>query len=301
MWKPFLLANICYLLFAGSTHAQAWCAPEAQWYHNYYAVWGDEGYIEAHYAGDVLFADSLCQELVLTQDFYSHQNNTVTYGSPFSLYTTTSTNGLVHVWTGSEFDTLFRFNAVPGDHWDLPGDNQNIDARITVSDTGHGTIGGISLRYLAVEASNEGFTLIEDTLFERIGPMQMYLELSRSEFFWIDGGWGSLRCYSDEEIEFSRIGGPCEMALTTETFSAHTELRVYPNPANDMVTVQWDGSERSSFAALIDMTGREVQHWPALHHTDSELLQLDGIADGQYVLHLKFEEGYSRVLMRVSR
>ncbi|MBP7155866.1 MAG: hypothetical protein KBA60_07655 [Flavobacteriales bacterium] len=57
---------IAFSLAVGSFVAgqgQNWCLPGSQWNNEYGTAWGEVGYAVTTYNGDVIFADSLCQEL----------------------------------------------------------------------------------------------------------------------------------------------------------------------------------------------------------------------------------------------
>ncbi|MBK7483024.1 MAG: hypothetical protein IPI72_09800 [Flavobacteriales bacterium] len=103
---------------------------------------------------------------------------------------TTTSPGIVHIWTGTEFDTLFHFSAVPGDQWQAPGDWTFTETRIEVTDTGHVALEGRSVRYQTIDLSFDDVVWVSDTVYEGIGPVQMYLNIPISYQVMIDGGYG---------------------------------------------------------------------------------------------------------------
>ena len=263
--------------------SQSWCAPGASWHHEYaYTSLGDVGFVATHYAGDVPFADSLCQELVVTEHIYSYQTNTVSTSQPYSFYTTTS-GAMVHLWTGSEFDTLFHFAAVPGDHWRLPIDLPSVDARITVLDTGQVILDGESIRYQAVDVNYEDIVSVNDTIFERIGPLEMFLNIPISYQFLIDGGHGGLRCYADEEINVTRVEGPCEIALGTSLLTKNKEMAIMPNPGTDVLGIHLPGSVNVVYE-LAGMSGRVLRSGMLRPGTTS--VDTSTLPSAVYVLHV---------------
>lgn len=220
-----------------STHsvAQQWCMPAARWYHDVpeYTMWGIGSYVETRYVGDVFLADSLCQELSYTHYYFNDQSQTIDSVGWGSYHTTTSP-GIVYLWTNSGFDTLFHFAADPGEYWDVPDDA----TRITVTDTGHAVIDGQSLRYQVVQVTYEDMTIINaDTIFERIGPLYMYPYITFTTGIIIDGGFHGLRCYSDDGITYTRVGGHCDIGLgVNDPRPYHETVAVFPpRPRSDMV------------------------------------------------------------------
>ncbi|MBL7951845.1 MAG: hypothetical protein JNM62_08995, partial [Flavobacteriales bacterium] len=240
--------------------AQSWCAPGALWYHEYpYTASGDHGYVETRYTGNVLFADSVCEAFSIVEHGWSDQTSTPWQGGPFTMHTRTSADGSVHLWDGTAFDTLFHFSAVPGDHWRFPSTWWDEGTRITVTDTGHATLDGLSLRYLTIEATLADIVFVADTIFERIGPLQMFLDVQLSHQFLIDGGYGALRCYSDDEIEVIRVEGPCAIALGTEEAQAVGLPVLFPNPGTDRLTITTHQAlAPNSTVQLVDAQGRVI-------------------------------------------
>ncbi len=278
-------ATCLWLLYSTCGMSQSWCAPGASWHHEYaYTSWGDVGFVGTHCAGDVPFADSLCQELVVTEHIYSYQTNTVSTSQPYSFYTTTS-GALVHVWTGSEFDTLFHFAAVPGDHWRLPIDLPSVDARITVLDTGHVILDGESIRYQAVDVNYEDIVSVNDTIFERIGPLEMFLNIPISYQFLIDGGHGGLRCYADEEIDLTRVEGPCEIALGIAPLNRNEDVAIWPNPTADWATFSCTCTG-DAHLRVTDAQGRVVTHLPIAAERGQIVWDTRQVPAGVYTVEL---------------
>src|SRR5687768_17550968 len=113
------------LLLSLSLSAQQWCPPGAHWYHDYNDGFGAVGYVETHYAGDTVIADSVCQKLILTKRTYNLINGTILPEENGEFYTTGS-SGTVYLWTGFVFDAMVPYSAVPGDQWEValaPGIN----------------------------------------------------------------------------------------------------------------------------------------------------------------------------------
>lgn len=271
------------LLVTMQAAAQSWCEPGALWYHDYpYTAWGDHGYVETRYTGNVLFADSVCETFTIVEHGWSDQTNTPWQGGPYTMYTHTAPNGLIHLWDGSAFDTLFHFGAVPGDRWQFPTSWLDGGTTMIVTDTGHAMVSNTALRYLVVEATFEDIIFLTDTIFERIGPLELYLDISSSTYFLIDGGRGRLRCYSDADLEIHRVEGPCEIGLSADVLDGSPSISIGPNPASDQVNVF--GITIPTSASLMDLTGRSVRNWKL--SPGQSPLNTAGIPSGSYVLRL---------------
>jgi len=265
--------------------AQSWCAPGARWHHEYpYTSSGDHGYVETSYTGHVLFADSVCEAFTIIEHGWSDQTNTPWQGGPFLLHTYTAPDGSVYSWDGSAFDTLFHFTAVPGDHWNFPTTWWEEGTRITVTDTGHTTLGGLSLRFLAIEATLEDIVVVVDTIFERIGPIQLFLDVQLSHYWLIDGGYGALRCYADEDMELIRVAGPCEIALGLEEARKVGTFAIYPNPASTFVVLEVDLAAEPMNPAIViqDITGRVLKQLIVASEQQQLVLDSREFAPGTY-------------------
>lgn len=157
---------------------------------------------------------------------------------------THATNGVVWIYVPSTaaFDTLYNFNAVPGDHWSMvPMPDPFVctnQSRVEVVDTGTTTINDIQLRWLAVENHNitEDFDLVEaDTIVERLGSKAFYLlphEFCNSMVS--PGVIGFLLCYADAEVAYMRPSiQDCELGMGITTNSRSEGMQLFPNPGQE--------------------------------------------------------------------
>ncbi len=160
--KPLVLSIA--IVVCTIVNAQQWCAPGAQWYHDYSDLFGNIGYVETHYAGDTMIAGDTCQILEHTKHAH-HLPTGVNYtDGPYRFYTSVA-GTVVFIWTDTTMDTLVHYGAVPGDQWQV----SPVDQDILVSDTGNAILGGIWLKYLTVDLVSDGEVFWTDTIYERIG------------------------------------------------------------------------------------------------------------------------------------
>lgn len=266
--------------------AQQWCMPGARWYHDEfeYTMWGYASYVETYYAGDTLIADSLCQELSYTHYYFNDQSQ-MTVAVALGNFYTASSPGIVRLWDGSGFDTLFHFAANPGDYWGVPDD----EMRITVMDTGHSVIDGQLLRYQVVQVTYEDMTIIgADTVFERFGPLYMYPYITFTTGIIIDGGFHGLRCYSDDEITYTRVNGHCDIGLGVDIRSRYETAAIFPNPGRDRIWLDGLDTEGMLLATIYDMQGAIVASHTILPRTEIDVSML---ARGLYAIVLLTSNG----------
>lgn len=222
---------------AGSTEAQTWCVPGAEWLFNFSSQQAT-GVRRAWYSGDTIVGGLPCQRIDHTVIAYQP---VWPFGSPFTFqdqpFFTNEQGGLVQLWdqANSEFDTLAWYGAVPGDHWDLPGFAGF--ARFDVLDTGTRVVDGIPLHYLVVE---EPIVMgVTDTLFERIGFEYWYLRPAESLVLDFTTTW--LVCYKDNAITQFDGWWPgneaCDFSVGMVEGSAAT-FTLYPNPGTDLLNIE---------------------------------------------------------------
>ncbi|MBK9762842.1 MAG: T9SS type A sorting domain-containing protein [Flavobacteriales bacterium] len=252
---------IAFTLAVGSFVAgqgQYWCPPGAQWNNDYWTPSGEVGYLVTTYNGEVLFNDSLCQELSTVGHAYSYQSNTVSVWDAVISYTYSSTD-VVYLWNGTNFDTLYNFSAQPGDRWRSGGDGFEPGIEFMVLDTGHMNLDGELLRSLSVEIGQEDLFFVSDTLLERVGTVQTFWNILQSQLFYIDGGYGRLRCYNDDDINITRVEGACEIALGVNDIEQDPTIHVWPNPGTDHCVVSGLSGSGPTRITLNDAFGRVLQ------------------------------------------
>ena len=276
--------------------AQSWCPPGAHWYHHNaeYEMWGYDAYVETLYIGDTVIADSVCQRLQYTTYAYSGSSQSTFTEGPWDFYTTTDQD-IVYLWVNNTFDTLFNFNALPDDHWGLPlGVPSDIpEIRLTVLDTGRSIIDEQDLRYQVVQMTYEGQTFIEqDTIYERIGPMVMYLYTSWTPGIIIDGGYYGLRCYEDVEMSYNRVGGRCDIGLVVSDEIHPQSFEIFPNPCTTQATVNWPAGTPVEQLTLTDASGRVVRQWkPSTRTSAQQTFSMEGLSSGMYTLQVRAKDG----------
>ncbi|MDQ3100438.1 MAG: T9SS type A sorting domain-containing protein [Bacteroidota bacterium] len=234
LFSVFLLINMS---------AQSWCPPGATWTYSY-MNWTRVGFARFTYVGDTMMAGLAAQKIEQYTEGYDFGTS-----SPFSEWVepafTTVSGDLVSIWNGATFDTLYNFSAQPGDSWQVTSAMNA--GTITIVDTGLVVIDDIPLRYLVTQDN--------DTIRERIGSKHRYF------FPWYtpvaDGPGGSLRCYSDLDIDYQipELDAECTFIMGMEELENGT-IAVFPNPGTDHFTLQLPSGMHE--LTLFDAQGRLV-------------------------------------------
>lgn len=257
---------ITMLLSAGAIRAQTWFPTGANWQHEYFN-WSVQGYTRMVADGDTLLggeqARVLRREIVAAYASPPYPVSTF----PRSPFAVLESAGLVRIWVDPQatFDTLWNMNAAPGDRWRMAPMTESIVcdpvSYTEVVDTGHVSIDGILLRWLAVDNhfiwSGPDLGVQRDTIIERIGPSWHYFTSHDFCNGRVDGAdGGALRCYTDGELNYNRIAPwSCETLLGVAEAPAHTMARMITD-GEGCFRVRLAGPFSSVRLELFDATGR---------------------------------------------
>lgn len=297
--KPLLFSAL--LLGASGVAAQGWFPDSAVWHYHYNSLFGEEGFVRIEVAGDTTVGGQSCRKLVRTRETYDHiggQYRTHPLGRVF-VY---EADGLVmaHAPTPGMFDTLYHMAAVPGDRWKLARLPEFLacdpESRMIVTDTGTTPVGGVFLRWLAVEihwTASWGTTTHRDTIIERIGTTRFYLLPHDFCNGFVDGHeGGGFRCYSDPGTSFTVTPGiPCDSIVSgmAEHAMGHS-LRIWPSPGSERFTVGWDAVRHGpAQLELRDAQGRLVRIVRVA--SSSHTVETTDLPAGLYLLRLTHAQG----------
>lgn len=249
MKKFFVLVPALFSV-AGST-AQVWCPPGATWHHGWF-TFTETGYVTTVYGADTLINGTPSQKLLPEKHIYDFVSQSYVDQALPALFTAVDQD-MVSIWTGSDFDTLYRLNAIPGDSWQVPLTFDPVN--LLVNDTGTIVVDGLSLRYLAVEYSPGGF---QDTIVERTGSWRVFFDASLS--LGLDAPISRLRCYEDQDISYSSGAAPtCDFVLAIGSGMEVWSVRPYPNPGTEQVSVVL---AQGGTLDISDAFGRLMATWP---------------------------------------
>lgn len=271
MKQPFILLFALTLFSPANAQAQSWCPPGATWIYDTSDPMLGASATRFAYVGDTVvdgFAGQRIEQLSAMTLLWGIDTLIISNGPDV---VTRTEPGIVYWWMDNvqEWDTLYWFDALPGDRWS-PGWQQGSDqwwgtcddgSYLMVMGTNTTVIEGHSLRTLSVAVAHGGDLVDAFTIVERMGNTQGYF-IPRPTYCFVDECYCSFSCYSDDEIHLP-FGGPCELPLAVEedAIANADNWSVSPMPFRDRFTVR-SATPRNATVILFDMTGREMLSMP---------------------------------------
>jgi hypothetical protein len=262
--------------------AQNWAPIGATWTYKQGSCCGPDTNLAVITAiGDTVIDGRSCTELTMEEGwsgchsflrFFSESNDSLYYQDPNT----------------GQFLLLFHWNAVPGDSWYTPvNDDLSMGDTLdwTVTDTGSVVIASTNLRTWQVEvvARNQDYYTMIGQVIERLGPLSM-------PFTWSSGACDGeiflgLRCYEDNDISWQSPSAPqCALSTSIADPADRSAFKLGPNPvaAGAPIFFEIHSPTIRSIVLVRDALGREVQR---LALTDSPA-QLVLTSAGPYVVTL---------------
>jgi hypothetical protein len=283
---------LCAVVLPLLSAAQGWFPDGAVWYNLY--AYGTYGCVRTTVAGDTVIDGQPCRKLERVRDYYNVETLELEMTDLPSLFVHAH-QGLVWVYapTIAAFDTLYDFNAQPGDHWCFPPVPYPLicapESRVVVTGTGIDMNNGIPLTYLEVELHShvlDGSLQVDtDIITERMGPYLSYLlPGDHCNGFLYYNEAGPLLGYFDSEISAGMPNRYCEMPSAVPTSGMVQGHRVWPNPGSDRVFLTALGDDVPLTIRLLDAQGRCVLAQQGVD--PSAGLDVSGLPPGLYtVLH----------------
>ncbi|MBS1546078.1 MAG: T9SS type A sorting domain-containing protein [Bacteroidetes bacterium] len=240
--------------------AQLWCPPGATWMANLFGLAVD-GCENAVYLGDTIYQGRTAQHIAvedIIMNYLDPPQDTVQW----DLYTSIQ-DSIVFQWTASEgWDTLYRFNAVPGDRWYPPGlpiAQSELCNAVQVTDTTHVNINGLSFRQLTCAFLDQFGNLTSNTfsITDRIGTGSMHFPTgacATDEPVWLS------HTYVDDAFPFydNGAGSNCDHFSGIKEHVTALTLIVYPNPGTDVLHMEYPSMDGMNLC-LLDVTGRVIR------------------------------------------
>lgn len=312
MRKLILLTII--VLFTLSIKAQSWCTSGAQWHYRLYnpiPFHYADGYIQLNNTGTVSVGGKVCDNLIGSRYgvflFSGLPSTTVTNYTNVQTYIN---NNVVYVYNLETlvFDTLANFNAGIGDKWRLinyPGSISTSSCSFsrpicTVTNTSTVLINSQILKTLQITFQMYSNTYTT-SIIEKIGSVNGFLFPYYHCI--VDGpSYGSFICYSDNNFTlYNPSGIACNYTTVglNEIKIKDEELKIYPNPANDVLNVEINlstssGSSSVAKLEIINSLG-QVVYQSAITNQHSSI-NIKQLSNGFY--QLKLSEGESQKLIK---
>lgn len=308
------------LISACGLKAQIEFAPVgAKWYYDYNYFW-TSGYVLIESVSDTIIDGFACRKLAKSRNYY---NSTTKEVKQFVLgyEYMTQIDDSVMIYRYGKLRKLYDLNAKIGDTLIFPGSEREPvqDSSLMYGHTvvvGKGTVelGGQTLRYIDLNIRYEGedspwqFSCYADynndycksvRICEKIGNISGYLLPEICYETDADEG-GALRCYSDDIMSVSFSDKECDYMPSGVGIdeTAASDVNIFPNPANDNITISLAGSYNS--IEIYDSFGRKVMSRQVEETTSQQVIDVDisNYPSGLYLVIVKNdnERYYKRIV-----
>jgi hypothetical protein len=281
-----VLVLISFSLYCG---AQNWALSSSVWRYNFVNLSG-AGYIQINVGIDTIVDGVNCKKLnkrLYQRNAFTGTTQNFSIGEEY----TYEDNGIVYLRHQGGFDTLYNFNALPGESWNVPGTSPvpsvcNATTKVQVIDTSGLIVNGTMLKQLIVEYQykSAGSFKLRDTIVERMGTLGQYLvpwDLCVSTVDANEGG--ALRCYSDNEIgEYKHnFFSNCTQVVSVDEKSL-SAFSVYPNPMKDVLYLRYTNSYEVNMVCVKDMFGRTIVQYTYA----AEIIDVSALSKGVYFVEI---------------
>ncbi len=276
-----------WVLITALASAQSWCPPGAEW-HLSTGGYLFSGYLHRTYTGDTLIAGRTAQRLADDGYIISNFSGQPVYLERSAVHYTSLDDDLLLILRNNVWDTLVRFDAVPGDRWypgsvlPCPGEDHP-SGMYQVVDTTTLWVDGLPLRSGTLDGVQADGSLIGGSplpYHERIGLLG---GLIFDPWCFFDGGYESVRCYSDNEISYHAPDWPdaCDLGLYVDRYLKKFST-LFPNPGTTHFTLTLQPGSHT--ITLFNATGRMVLE----QRTTEEQLIIDteGLPAGMYMVRI---------------
>jgi hypothetical protein len=126
---------------------------------------------------------------------------------------------------------------------------------------------------------------IYEIWIEGIGSNRGILESGTANYI---GGWRWLLCfYQNEELVYMNPNyNSCFLFTEIEEVNK-SGVEIYPNPADNRITIKNPANAQIESFSIIDLTGNKIKEF----NGDNSVLDLSGISNGTYLLIVTLESG----------
>lgn len=261
------------------SNAQSWVTPGSVWRYNFINLSG-QGYIQIAVNGDTTINGINCNRLekrIFQRNAFTGTTQNFVIGYEY----TYDTNGVAMLYYDNAFDTLYNFNAIAGNTWNVPGTSPiqsvcNETSVIEVIAAENITINGVVLKQLIVDYKyrTTGAFIVRDTIIERIGTLRQYMIPWDVCLSTVDGNeGGELRCFNDNEVgEYKHnFFSNCNVLVSNEDLFAQN-IKVFPMPFSEILVFRNDNGIDISAVAIKDLAGNIIyteKHLPEYINTQN--------------------------------
>lgn len=259
----------------------------AEWYYNYRegAHTPATGYFNLKSIKDTIIDSKYCKILSRT---FVNSNGISFNGGQNIVYQDTKENKIYRYLYGS-FYLLYDFNKLKGDTIVIkePYSSSRYDSIVTVVDSvGIETFSdNLKLKTLYLHNIDQFKYVFSGKIIENIGNLYFFFPVNSMD---CDGGCPQpLRCYNDNQIDFSSVLFPCDTVYTKIDIMSSAEISVYPNPFTNSFTIR-NGNHGERFLSIdiVTQLGKSILHDVIFGNMD-HLINLEGYSCGIYYLTIK--------------
>jgi hypothetical protein len=191
-------------------------------------------------------------------------------------------NQQVFLWKYGNELLRYDFDVEVGDTIEIYPSNNPIQVRVESIDflNYSGTMRKtILLDYM------EYYYPIYEIWIEGIGSNRGILESGTANYI---GGWRWLLCfYQNEELVYMNPNyNSCFLFTEIEEVNK-SGVEIYPNPADNRITIKNPANAQIESFSIIDLTGNKIKEF----NGDNSVLDLSGISNGTYLLIVTLESG----------
>ena len=283
-----------FISFSCLCIAQNWALNSSVWRYNFVNLSG-VGYIQINVDNDTIIDGITCKKLnkrLFQRNAFTGTTQNFDIGQEY----TYEENGIIYLRHQGSFDTLYNFNALPGESWNVPGTSPvasvcNATSRVVVIDTSSLNVNGNKLKQLIVdyEYKSSGNFKRRDTIVERMGTLAQYLVPWDVCLSTVDANeGGNFRCYNDSEIgEYKHnFFSNCNVLVSAEE-KLLAMLKVYPNPVTDRLHLGYSESATISKVSLRNLHGSVIKEFLFL----PEIIDIKELSQGIYLLEVFSNDG----------
>lgn len=270
--------------------AQQWALPNTVWRYNFKNLSG-VGFVSISVVKDTV-VDGIntvkINKRVFRENAFTGQIQSFNEGDEF----THISNGIVFLRFQDGFDTLYNFNALPGQSWEVPGNSPissicNDVSRVVVIDTSSVEIEGVLLKQLIVnyEYRSSGPFLVRDTIIERIGTIGQYLlPWDRCLATQEANEGGNLRCFEDIDIANykSNFYSECEVIVSVRKNNS-LSINLFPNPVDDYLFMTTPIPVQNLTLKIYDVYGKIKLHQVQAQNR----IEVQSLSSGLYFIELQ--------------
>lgn len=243
------VTSFSFIFLMSFLNAQIWVQPNAVWHYDYWTI-GSEGFVKIEHVGDSVIQNKSTMVLQSTWfDFQMNQFGTwflsgINVGDTNYVYAEGDT---VFYLQNNQFQKLFDFSKNVGESYTIGltdgGEACNTNSTADVSNVG---VDNLGYQFLTLSSPPTSDLRIEygnyNSRFGGGGFLFPQRYFSCDSMVIIDFPIYTFKCFQDDGMFFNPSGEDCEYLLTHLGMEEINKwnLGLYPNPANDQLTVESD-------------------------------------------------------------